>query len=78
MLRLSLLQQWSGLADEALEDALSDSHSLRNFAGVDLSLEPGLDATTLHKFRRLLETHDLTRRLLDEVNDVDPEIRARS
>jgi transposase, IS5 family len=68
MLRLYFLQQWYGLADEALEDALYDSHALRNFTGIDLGLENVPDATTLLKFRRLLETHDLTRRLLDEVN----------
>ena len=68
MLRLYFLQQWYGLADEALEDALYDSHALRNFTGIDLGLENVPDATTLLKFRRLLETHDLTRRLLDEVS----------
>ena len=68
MLRLYFLQQWYGLADEALEDALYDSHALRNFTGIDLGLESVPDATTLLKFRRLLETHDLTRRLLDEVS----------
>ena len=31
------LQQWYGLADEALEDALYDSQALRDFVGVDLS-----------------------------------------
>ena len=68
MLRLYFLQQWYGLADEALEDALYDSHALRNFTGIDLGQENVPDATTLLKFRRLLETHDLTRRLLDEVS----------
>ena len=68
MLRLYFLQQWYGLADEALEDALYDSHALRNFTSIDLGLESVPDATTLLKFRRLLETHDLTRRLLDEVS----------
>jgi len=68
MLRLYFLQQWYALADEALEDALYDSHALRNFAGIDLSVDRVPDATTLLKFRHLLETHDLTRRVLDEVN----------
>ena len=35
MLRLYFLQQWYGLADEALEDALYDSQALRSFAGID-------------------------------------------
>jgi transposase-like protein DUF772 len=38
MLRLYFLQQWYGLADEALEDALYDSQALRGFAGIDLTV----------------------------------------
>jgi IS5 family transposase len=68
MLRMYCLQQWYGLADEALEDALYDSQALRDFVGIDLSRESVPDATTLLKFRRLLQQHDLTRALFDEIN----------
>src|SRR2546430_1846313 len=68
MLRIYFLQQWYALADEALEDALYDSQALRTFAGIDLSMEAVPDATTLLKFRHLLEAHDLTRRIFAEVN----------
>lgn len=68
MLRIYFLQQWYGLADEALEDALYDSQSLREFAGIDLGVEDVPDATTLLKFRRLLERHDLTRQMLESIN----------
>ncbi len=68
MLRMYCLQQWYGLADEALEDALYDSQALRDFVGVDLSRESVPDATTLLKFRRLLQDNDLTRALFDEIN----------
>src|SRR5258706_5027408 len=37
MLRMYFLQQWFGLADEALEDATYDSQSMREFTGIDLS-----------------------------------------
>lgn len=67
MLRIYFLQQWYGLADEALEDALYDSQALRSFAGIDLSVEAVPDATTLLKFRHLLEAHDLTQRIFAEV-----------
>ena len=74
MLRLYFLQQWYGLADEALEDALYDSQALRGFAGIDprlggqaLGRDPVPDATTLLKFRHWLERHNLTRALFDEV-----------
>ena len=39
MLRRYCLQQWYGLADEALEDAIYDSQALRDFVGIDLSRE---------------------------------------
>ena len=68
MLRMYCLQQWYSLADEALEDALYDSQALRDFVGIDLSRESVPDATTLLKFRRLLQDNDLTRALFDEIN----------
>ena len=35
MLRIYRLQQWCGLADEALEDAIYDCQVLRDFVGID-------------------------------------------
>ncbi len=67
MLRIYFLQQWYGLADEALEDALYDSQALRLFAGIDLGTEPVPDATTLLKFRHLLEEHQLTEAIFGAV-----------
>jgi IS5 family transposase len=68
MLRIYFLQQWYALADEALEDAIYDSEAMRTFAGIDLSVEAVPDATTLLKFRHLLEAHDLTRAIFSELN----------
>ena len=68
MLRIYFLQQWYGLADELLEETIYDSQAMRSFTGVDLSVESVPDATTLLKFRHLLETHKLTVRFLEEVN----------
>ena len=68
MLRMYFLQQWYGLADEALEDALYDRQALRGFARMDLAAEGVPDATTLLKFRRLLETHDLCKGLFTAIN----------
>ncbi|MDT4849029.1 Transposase DDE domain protein [compost metagenome] len=70
MLRMYCLQQWFSLSDEAVEDALYDSQALRQFVGVDLSQESAPDATTLLKFRRLLEKHKLTAAMFDEVKAV--------
>ena len=68
MLRVYFLQQWYGLADEALEDALYDSQALQGFARIDLAAEGVPDATTLLKFRRRLETHDLCKGLFAAIN----------
>lgn len=68
MLRMYFVQQWYGLADEAVEDAVYDSVALRNFMGIDLSRTSVPDATTLMGFRHLLEAHDLPKAILVEVN----------
>lgn len=47
MLRMCFVQQRYGLADEAVEDAVYDSQTLRNFMGIDLSYQSVTDATTL-------------------------------
>ena len=68
MLRVYFLQQWYGLADEATEDAIYDSQAMRAFARIDLADDGVPDATTLLKFRRLLETHDLCKGLFQAIN----------
>ena len=67
MLRMYFVQHWFNLADEACEDALLDSTALRRFVGIDLGRERVPDATTLLKFRRLLEKHDLGAALFAKV-----------
>ena len=70
MVRMLFVQHWFNLADEACEEALYDSASLRSFVGIDLGRERVPDATTLLKFRRLLETHSLGDKLFAKVGEV--------
>jgi IS5 family transposase len=70
MVRMLCVQHWFNLADEACEEALYDSASLRSFVGIDLGRERVPDATTLLKFRRLLETHHLGQALFAKVGEV--------
>ena len=70
MLRMYFVQHWFNLADEACEDALLDSPALRRFVGIDLGRERVPDATTLLKFRRLLEQHQLGQCLFAQVGEV--------
>ena len=70
MLRMYFVQHWFNLADEACEDALLDSPALRRFVGIDLGRERVPDATTLLKFRRLLEDNKLGEALFAKVGEV--------
>jgi hypothetical protein len=67
MLHMYFLQQWYTLADAALKDTLYDSQAIRELIGIDLGREDVPNATTLLKFRRLLEQHDQTAAILAEV-----------
>ena len=68
MLRMYIAQQCFGLSDEGIEDAIYDSQAIRGFIGIDLNRETAPDATTLLKFRRLLETNKLTGRIFTAIN----------
>jgi IS5 family transposase len=68
MLRMYIAQQCFGLSDEGIEDAIYDSQAIRGFVGIDLSRESAPDATTLLKFRRLLEDNKLTERIFSAIN----------
>lgn len=68
MLRMYVAQQCFSLSDEGIEDAVYNSQSIRRFVGIDLDRKGAPDATTLLKFRRLLEASDLTRGIFDVIN----------
>jgi IS5 family transposase len=68
MLRMYIAQNCFGLSDEGIEDALYDSQAIRCFVGIDLAREDAPDATTLLKFRRLLEDHNLAAAIFEAIN----------
>ena len=68
MLRMYVVQNCFGFSDEGSEDAIYDSQAIRRFVGVDLACEQAPDATTLLKFRRLLEAHRLTDSIFTTIN----------
>jgi IS5 family transposase len=59
MLKALLLQQWYGLSDPGLEDALCDRLSFRRFVGLALD-EAGPDHTTISRFRTALVEEQLS------------------
>lgn len=68
MFRIYCLQQWYNLSDPGAEEALYDSITMRQFAGVSTDADVIPDETSILNFRRLLEKHQLTERLLTEIN----------
>ena len=67
MLRLHFLQQWFGLSDMAMEEALFDIPLYRNFAGLG-SMARMPDRVSILRFRHLLEQHNLAQQILATVN----------
>jgi transposase, IS5 family len=70
MLRIHYLQQWFGLSDPAMEEALHDVPLYREFAKLDGAGVRLPDETTILRFRHLLERHDLAVDMLRVVNDL--------
>ena len=68
MLRMYVAQQCFGFSDEGMEDAIYDSQAIRRFMGVDLTRDAVPDATTLLRFRHMLEYHQLTESIFNAIN----------
>lgn len=67
MLRIHLMQNWFGLSDPGMEEALYEIVPLRQFARLPMTGALP-DETTILNFRRLLETHELAAQMFDAVN----------
>lgn len=67
MLRLHFMQQWFGLSDLGMEEALFDIPLYRQFAGLTNS-ERLPDRVTILRFRHLLEAHQMAEQILATVN----------
>ena len=70
MLRMYLLQVWFNLSDEGVEDAIYDSYAFRKFMKIDFAEEQVPDATTLLKFRHLLERNHLGEAFFEAIKRV--------
>src|SRR3546814_10569906 len=66
MLRIHFMQLWFSLSDPAMEEALYDSFSMRQFARLGDGRVP--DETTILNFRHLLEKHGIAEEALEAVN----------
>ena len=68
MLRIHFMQQWFGLSDPAMEEALHDVPLYREFAHLDAGATRMPDESTILRFRHLLEEHKLGIELLVTIN----------
>jgi transposase, IS5 family len=67
MLRIHFLQQWFGLSDLVMEEALFETALYREFAGLS-SVERIPDRVSILRFRHMLEEHQLAPQILATVN----------
>ncbi len=70
MLRIHFMQQWFGLSDPAMEEALHDVPMYREFAELDDWSKRLPDESTILRFRHLLEKHKLADQMLTVINDM--------
>ena len=63
-----LMQNWFNLSDAAMEDTIYDSYAMRSFMHLDFYKEQVSDATTLLKFRHLLEEHHIGEQIFADVS----------
>ena len=68
MLRIHFLQQWFGLSDPAMEEALHDVSLYCEFARLDPGVMRLPDESTILRFRHLLEENNLSIQLLATIN----------
>ena len=68
MLRIHILQQWFGLSDPAMEEALHDTPMYWQFAQLDPGATRLPDETTILRFRHLLEANNLSLQIMATIN----------
>ena len=69
MLRMYLMQIWFNLSDEGIEDSIYDSYAMRSFMHIDFNEQQVPDATTLLKFRHMLERNKIGEKIFADVNE---------
>lgn len=67
MLRMYLMQIWFNLSDEGIEDSIYDSYAMRTFMHIDFNEQQVSDATTLLKFRHMLEKNKIGEKIFADV-----------
>jgi IS5 family transposase len=69
MLRMYFLQIWFNLSDEMTEESIYDSYAMKKSMGVNFVEKQAPDATTLLKFRHMLEENHLCEKLFKDLSE---------
>ena len=67
MLRMYLMQVRFNLSDEGIGDSICDSYAMRTFMHIDFNEQQVPDATTLLKFRHILEKNRIGEKVFEDV-----------
>ena len=70
MLRIHLMQMWAGYSDPQMEDALYENQTFLFFSGLSRGIDSIPDETTILNFRHLLERHNLSKAIFEEVKAI--------
>ena len=68
MLRIHFMQQWFGLSDPAIKEALHDMPLHCEFARLDAGITRLPDESTILRFRHLLEEQGLSQQIMATIN----------
>ncbi|MFC1659687.1 IS5 family transposase [Pseudomonadota bacterium] len=68
ILKIHCMQQWFGLSDPGMEEAIYDRNSFQKFLRLDLLSDKVPDETTILNFRHLLESNKLSEPIFEEIN----------
>ena len=68
MLRIHFMQQWFGLSDPAMEEALHDTPLYCEFARLDPGVSRLPDESTILRFRHLLQANGLALEIMATIN----------
>ena len=69
MIRVHVVQLVFNMSDRVAEDSLKDSFSIRKFVGLTID-SPSPEATTILRFRHILEEHGLTEKIFNLIKEV--------
>ncbi len=64
-----LMQVWFNLSDDGGEDSIYDGYAMRSFMHINLNEQQVPDATTLLKFRHMIETNKIGGKIFADVSN---------